>query len=887
MRDFGLLARMIPARFGLLLLLPLSAASAAPRNENLQAVFEKRCVECHDTDTKKGGLDLSSLKFEPGNAVNFEEWVKVHDRVQAGEMPPPKKGTMEAKEKSALLGTLNAQLTEADAAREARDGRARLRRMNRVEFENTLRDLLCLPGLKVKEDLPVDGKVHGFDRLAGAVDMSFVHMESYLAAVDKALNEALCPLPEKPPVFKYRYRLTDNIRKDGKECEGSIGLAIGNKTAIGLIGLQRAEKLVAETAHRLRDDGETKANAIGMFRHEDADYRCDLTAIAPVLSGWHKLRVSGYSFGWDGKQVIPTERHGALGWGIYAKGEHFGTVDLPPNKPEEREITAWLERGGGMTHGTDDFIRIIAASCENFRDYAFGKNKDVVGPMSPAPGVAVEWVEIEGPFYDTWPPASHHALFGGLPVKLWTKECGAPKPTQQIWPRGNPYALPKDIYGERGQKRPEVYVESKEPAKDAERLLRTFLRKALRRPVHEDEVAEYLTKVNAKLMEGAAFQDAMISAYREILTSPAFLLLQEPVGRLDDFALAARLSYFLWSTLPDDELSALADRHELNKPEVLRAQTERMLKDPRTARFVENFTGQWLRLREISDTQPDKKLYPEYMPWLTEAMLMESKAYFAELVNKNLGAVNLVKSDFAMINEPLARLYGIEGVRGWELRRVALPTGCPRGGFLTQASVLKTSANGTVTSPVKRGAFVMDKILGIVPTPPPPDAGAIEPDVRGATTIREQLDKHRRNATCAACHAKMDPYGFALESFDVTGEWRGQYRAIGGAGRTEDRKLVNGHPVEYHTGMQVDCSGQLPEGRTFKDVNELRDVLAADPERLARAFAGELAIYATGAELTFADRPIIEAILAKSKASHYGVRSLIHEVIQSGLFRRK
>jgi hypothetical protein len=181
----------------------------------------------------------------------------------------------------------------------------------------------------------------------------------------------------------------------------------------------------------------------------------------------------------------------------------------------------------------------------------------------------------------------------------------------------------------------------------------------------------------------------------------------------------------------------------------------------------------------------------------------------------------------------------------------------------------------------------MDKILGVVPTPPPPDAGAIEPDVRGATTIREQLDKHRRNATCAACHAKMDPFGFALESFDVTGEWRGQYRAIGGVGRMEDRKLVNGHPVEYHAGMQVDCSGQLPDGRAFKDVNALRDILAADPERLARAFAGELAIYATGAELTFADRSVIEAILEKSKSSHYGVRSLIHEVVQSELFRRK
>jgi hypothetical protein len=866
----------------LLSFIPFAVLSAAEKDP-LQGFIETHCVECHDADTKKGSLDLTALKLD---AAGFDTWVKVHDRVRAGEMPPEKKPRPEAGEQEATLKALANELSVMDTARVQRDGRARLRRLNRVEFENSLRDLLAMPALKIKESLPEDGKSHGFDRLAGALDMSFVHMESYLAAVDKALNEALCPFPERPPVFKYRHQLTENNRKDGKECEGSVGLAIQNKTAIGLIGMKRDEKLIADTAHHLTD-GEPKANAIGMFRHEDADYRWTMTAIEPVISGMHKLRVSGYSFGWDGNQVVPTERHGALGWGVFAANEHYGTVDLPPNHPAVREISAWLERGGGMNHGTDDFLRIIAASCENFRDYAFGKNKDVVGPMSPAPGVAVEWVEIEGPIYDQWPPASHRALFGDLAVKEWTKESGVPKPTQQTWPRGNPYSFPKDIYGERGDKRPVVYVEAKEPAKDAERLLRTFLRRALRKPVSNEVVAEYLSKVTVKLAEGEAFQDAMITAYRAVLTSPDFMLLRESAGKLDDQALATRLSYFLWSTLPDDELAALADKHELSKPATLRAQAERMLKDKRAERFIENFTGQWLALRELNATQPDKKLYPEFMPWLSEAMLMESRAYFAELLKKDLGVKYLVQSDFAMINEPLAKLYGIEGVRGWDLQRVALPADCLRGGFLTQAAVLKTTANGSVTSPVKRGAFVMDKILGIVPSPPPPNAGAIEPDVRGATTIREQLEKHRRNATCAGCHAKMDPYGFALESFDVVGEWRSQYRAVGGAGRDEDRKLVNGHRIDYHASLPVDCTGLLPDGRPFKDVNELRTMLAKDPERLARAFVGQLATYATGAEISFADRHMVEEILAKSKVDHYGLRTLVLQVVQSELFLNK
>jgi hypothetical protein len=864
--------------------LALCCAAAGASEQPVRAFLEKHCTECHDGDVKKGGLDLTALKANFDDAPVFSQWVKIHDRVRSGEMPPKKEQRPDEKDVEKAMKELARDLASADSARHERDGRARLRRLSRVEFENSLRDLLAMPGLKVRESLPADGKSHGFDHLAGALDLSYVHMESYLAAVDMALNDALCPLPEKPPVFKYRYSPWQLTRHEGKECESAIGLAIGEKTAIGMIGMKRDETFVAETAHRIRDD-EPKATAVGMFRHEDADYRASMTTIHPVLTGWHKLRVSGYSFGWDGKDIVPTDRHGALGWGIHSTGEHFGTVDLPPNKAEEREITAWLTRGGGMTHGTDDNLRIISASCENFRDYAHGKNKDVLGPMSPAPGVAVEWIEIEGPINEQWPPASHVALFGDLPVKTWTKELGVPKPAQQKWPNGNPGAFPTDIYGHRGEKRPDVYVESKEPQKDAEKLLRAFLPRAFRRPVAEAEVQFYTSQVTQRVGSGAAFQDAMVAAYRGVLTSPEFLLLREPAGKLDDFMLASRLSYFLWSSTTDAELEALAAKKELSKPAVLRAQAERMMNDSKFGRFVEDYLGQWLSLREIAATQPDRKLYPEYMPWLQEAMLKETNAYFAELLKKDLGVTNVVKSDFAMINEPLARLYGIPGVHGWDIQRVALPEGCRRGGFLTQASVLKVTANGTTTSPVKRGAFVMEKLLGIVPTPPPPDAGAIEPDVRGATTVREQLDKHRRNATCAGCHQKMDGYGFALESFDVVGEWREKYRAIGGQGA--ERKMVNGHGIEYHPGLAVDCSGTMPDGRAFKDVDEMRKLFAAEPERLARAYVGHLITYATGAEVSFADRAAVDEILKKTKATGYGLRSLMHEVIQSELFRNK
>ncbi|RBP43638.1 cytochrome c [Roseimicrobium gellanilyticum] len=860
-----------------------SAANPAPA---LKTFLEQHCVECHDAETKKGELDLTALSFQLDDAKALSAWVKVHDRVQSGEMPPAKKSRPAASETDPVLKSLATELRHADAAREQRDGRSRLRRLNRVEFENSIRDLLSMPALKVKDSLPEDGKSHGFDRLSGALDISFVHMESYLAAVDKALNAALCPTPEAPPTLKYRYKPWEPVHHKGTQCEGSVSQAVRNKTAIGLVGMKRDETFFADTPYHITDE-EPKATAVGLFRHEDADYRTTMTKVQPYVTGWYKLRVSGYSFGWNGKQVVPTDRHGALGWGVYQKGEHHGTVDLPPNKAAVREVTAWLERGGGMNHPHDDFIRIIGASLENVRDYAHGPNKDVLGPMWNVPGIAVEWIEIEGPLHDQWPPASHRALFGDLPVKVWTPELGIPKPTQQIWPRGNPRSEPADIYGERGQHRPIVYVESKNPVTDAERLLRTFLRKAFRRPVLDAEVAEYTAKVKARLDAGAAFEDAMRTAYREALTSPEFLFIREPAGKLDDHALASRLSYFLWNTLPDEELSKLADEKKLSRPDVLLAQTKRMLTDKRSQRFVEDFLGQWLMLREIGATQPDRKMYPEFMPWLQDAMLLEARAYFTDLLKNDLGISTLVQSDFAYLNEPLARLYGIDGVRGWDIQRVTLPKHSPRGGFLTMAAVMKTTANGTTTSPVKRGAFVMEKVLGIVPSPPPADAGTVEPDTRGTTTIREQLDKHKRNATCAACHQKMDGYGFALESFDVMGGWREQYRAAGSAGDSKTRPVLHGRGIEYHAAAPVDCSGAMPDGRAFKDVNELRSILASQPERLAHAFASHLITYATGADISFADRDRVDSIVAKTRSSNYGVQSLLLEVIQSELFGMK
>ncbi len=865
-------------------LAPSFHTSVAAENlpSSLRPFITQHCSGCHDADTNEGGLDLGSLGTNLEDAGIFARWVKVHDRARAGEMPPAEKPRPDSVELDNATSALARELTAADLARQQRDGRSPLRRLNRVEFENTLRDLLGVPGLKVLNDLPADGKSHGFDRTADALQFSFVHMDKYLGAVDRALDMATPDFVERPPVFKYRYSPFQNTRREGSECNLMIHVSVQQRTCIGLVGLERDPTLKAVDGFKLEDD-EPKSTALGFFRHEDADCYWALDAL-PVLSGWHKLRVCGYSFGWDKEKVVPTERHGALTWGKNITSEHYRTVDLPPNKAAVSEISVWTERGGGSTGR--DAIGVNPASCEKIRD--FGVNKETglgtFGPPCDAQGVAIEWYEIEGPFHDQWPPANQIALFGDLPVKNWTTDSGVPKPVQQTWPRGNDSSL-KDIYGNDGEKRPVVHVVSADPEQDGRRLLANFLRRAFRRPVVEADVAPYAEIFFARMKAGDHFQDALKAAYRAALVSPDFFLLQGS----GPHALAARLSYLLWVGPPDDILNKLADSGELVKPGVLREQTERMLKDPKAARFIESFTGQWLKLREIDATQPDKQLYPEYMPWLQESLLAETRAFFSELLTQDLGVAHFVKSDFAMLNEPLAHHYGIDAVRGFDLRRVALPPDLPRGGFLTQGSVLKVTANGTSTSPVVRGAFVMERILGIVPTPPPADAGTIEPDTRGATTIREQLEKHKRNASCATCHVKMDPYGFALESFDVVGQSRDRYR-VGGAPNaptgSAERPFVHGNGIAYHFDKPVDCTGQLPDGRPFKDVRELREMLAADEETLARAFVGHLVTYATGMGTSFSERAEVERILQSAKSTKYGVRTLLEETVTSSLFAK-
>jgi hypothetical protein len=492
-------------------------------------------------------------------------------------------------------------------------------------------------------------------------------------------------------------------------------------------------------------------------------------------------------------------------------------------------------------------------------------------------------MEIEGPLYDESTSAGYRLIFGDLPVREKNPE----RPVVDLDNfRG---AGRRGGRGAMAARNPPLEVVSDNPRGDAERLLRTFLPRAYRRPVSESDVQRFLGLFQTQLERGRSFTESMLAAYTAVLSSPAFVYCDEAPGRLDDHALATRLSLFLWNSEPDEALRARARRSELRRPEVLRAETERLLSNPKSARLAEAFLDYWLELRRISDTDPSNTLYSDYYldESLFEASLDETRLFFTELLQRNLPARHVVDSDFTYANERLARHYGLTGVSGAVLRRVALPADSPRGGFMTQAAVLKVTANGTTTSPVMRGKWIMERIVGLQLPPPPASVPAVEPDIRGAVTIREQLDKHRADESCAACHRKIDPPGFALESFDVMGGWRDRYRATAIDAAPALGMGKNGQPFAFHYAQPVDPSGQLPDGRRFKDVREFKQLLLKDEAQIARNLAKQLAVFATGAPVRFSDRARIEEILQQARSSQYGVRSLVHAIIQSELFLNK
>ena len=411
----------------------------------------------------------------------------------------------------------------------------------------------------------------------------------------------------------------------------------------------------------------------------------------------------------------------------------IGIFEAPPETPEVSELEAFLEKGAMVKL---DCMRLPSPMVPAM-PHTIQKGPDGY------PGVAFHWLEVEGPIIEEWPPASYRALFGDVPFKQAGRH---------------------------------VVAVSEQPLKDAGKLLAAFMDRVYRRPVAKTEIDRFYQYAKQLLKEDHSFTEAMIATYSAVLASPEFLFHCGQPGELDDFALAERLSFFLGESMPDDSLRALARQGKLRESKTLRAEVDRLLDKPEAKRFVKEFLNSWLKLDEINDTDPDRELYPEYAGdwWLVNSMVQESRLYFADLIAGNRPARNVIDADYTFVDERLARHYGVPGVFGPSFRRKSLPEKSPYGGILTQAAVLKVTANGTVTSPVLRGVYVMERLLGDPPSPPPPSVPAVEPDIRGAATIRELLKKHRADASCASCHQEDRSTGFRAGELRRHGSLEGE-----------------------------------------------------------------------------------------------------------------
>ena len=888
---------------------------APPPTPDVSTFTEKHCAKCHNDVDKEGSLDLGALKFSPGDPANFERWVQVHDRLQAGEMPPKEKPRPDAKELESFLRGLSSSLTAVELEHSTREGRTTQRRLNRYEFENALRDLLHAPWLQVKHELPEDGEAELFNKVGDVLDVSHVQVTRYMRAANHAIRQAMgveLARQELPPPAVKRYYARDETvwtRTFHRRIDGN---PTPDRMAFPLLGTRPQPEVRALKAPLTVGDGDPatrELEAVGWMRSNYHPFHTIWDNFRAPVSGRYRVRWHGYTiwvgpdgfstatvkdaegnkqlinrepqwFSPNGDDVSPGRRNEPIT--VYAQGptdvRRIGEFDLTPEPAVYDLGTVWVAANEALVTDASRFFRNRPGSAAN-----------PLAQRDGAPAVAFRWMEVEGPLFDEASTAGYRALFGDLPLaKLDRPDAEVTVPALQ--PPANRGSQGAGGYGRVVRTRDvPVEVASAAPAKDAPRLLRAFMAQAYRRPVRDDEVQRYLAVIDGQMKAGHGFTYAMIAGYTAVLCSPGFLYLEETPGRLDDHALASRLAFFLTNSPPDAELRARAKRGELRKPAVLGAETERLLNAPKSARFVEGFLDYWLELRKHDSTTPSNTLYPDYYldEALVEAALDESRMFFTELLRVDLPARHVIASDFTYLNGRLAEHYGIPGVEGASMRRVALPSNSVRGGVVTQAIVLKVTANGTTSSPVIRGKWITERILGQIVPPPPSAVAAVDPDTRGAVTIRQQLDAHRNDKGCAACHNKIDPQGFALENFDVMGGWRDRYR-----GDAKDRVPEigigkNGWPFDFHYSLPVDARGQLPDGRPFNDVREFKRLILTDEAQIARNLARQLAIYATGAPVRFSDRAAIEQILQAAKPRGYGVRSLVHAIVQSDLFQNK
>ena len=759
---------------------PAPSAEWREYQQTVQPFFAKHCFACH-TDKKRGDVRLDQFPDEKALVKGLPTIEKALGVLRQRTMPPmnrPQPGTEETRQ---VVAWLEAFVARMDRELAAEPGRPVVRRLNRTEYSNAVRDLLGVV-LRPGDDFPPDVPGNGFDTNGGTLSVSPALVDKYLTAAEKAARTALFGVaPLKPERMAHQPFFTaDAFSKN------------------------QAVKFDYDAT------GMSLPSALHVVQWFPADgeytFRGILRGVRPLGSDPVEL-----GFWIDGKLVhqtkIPTpakieagRRPGEMN-GLWAEfrtpmkaGEHWLSVTLlrayeglPPAykgpKPAKTEE--------GISRATD--------AC-------FPMYLDVVGPYKQAKGPSAESLK-------------------------------------KIFPDGS------------GKEHRE--------ASDARKILANLARRAYRRPVADKEVDDLVKLVQMVQKEGDSFEEGLCLAIRRILISPHFLFRVE-TPQLTQHQLATRLSSFLWSSIPDDELLRCADEGKLRQPEVLEAQVRRMLRDDRALALVENFGGQWLQTRALESHLPDRIRFPEFTDYTRMSMKQETDLFFAHVLRADRPILDFIDADYTFLNQRLAEFYQVPGVKGHEFRKVDL-RGTQRGGILTQASVLTVSSYANRTSPVLRGKWILENLLNAPPPPPPANVPALEEQHLGKTmSLREQLEKHRANPTCASCHSRLDPLGFALENFDAIGRWR-----------------------EKDGTLPIDTAGSLPDGRSFKGYKDLQTILKADPGAFTECLAEKMLIYALGRGLERSDRKAVKAIAERMARDGYRFSSLVLEIVRSASFQMK
>ncbi len=787
----------------------VAADSPGPFERDVRPFMKAHCVKCHNADKEEGGLRLDTIGPIDAEGRHGNTWPEIQRRIIDAEMPPKDAPQPPERDKNRFLDWVAGEIQRAQQTHGSTGGKVVLRRLNRSEYRETLRELLHLhPAIDTARDFPDDDTFNGFDNIGSALNISPVQLRAYVENAAKVLHLAFptgaAPRKEYLHIVAMDsldyYEASDKVRKWTRETNGKV--------------IPKAE---LEAQRRAVQSGVPKVDQSRI--------------ITFGVVGESEYLPDGVVFPNNAQVRWASRPAGIYRFRFHVRGVANKRGDLPLLAVSLGAQPPHVEQAVLTTDVTAEFETYeVEAYCQphfnslRFEVAAMG-NRNFYKRGVAAPRLMVQWVEIEGPIAKDWPSQAWHEYFDGVS---------------------------DDDSGARA-------------------LIAKFAERAFRRPPEPARLEQFFVFYRARRAAGDDFQTAVKLVMQGILSSPEFVFMIEAKTDtaakrvpLDDFELATRLAYFLWSGPPDEELYAVAKSGTLRQPDVLSAQTRRMIAHPRAVRFAENFTGQWLKLRTLGQMTPDTKKFVEWEDTLQESMRKETELFFLHILQNDLPITQLIDSDFAMLNSRLAYFYGIDGVKGYEFRPVALNGHKQRGGLLGQASIQTLTSDGLRTSPVKRGAFILENLLGAPPPPPPNDVPPVK-ETTGAT-LRERIASHRSIPACASCHVKMDPLGFALENFNAIGKWRE---------KEEDTKLP------------VDPSGELVDGRKFAGFADFKQLLLSRRDDVARCLGEKLLLYALGRPLDFADRPVIDNIVQKTKADGDKLSSMILAIVGSEPFMTK